>query len=437
MNVVSIIGKPNVGKSTLFNALLGKREAVVHSTPNLTRDRHYEKIEIDGKEFVIIDTGGIEENPKNVTFSDLIEQQVDIAINQSDIILFVVDNRNGITGDDYYIAEKLRRRKKDVILIVNKCDKYDDFPDPDIFKLGFGTYIQTSAEHKLNLSTLKEMLVERYREQKKDGFFKEGLKIAIVGKPNTGKSTIVNSLLNENRMIVSPIPGTTRDSVDSYLEYEKNHFVLIDTAGIRRASKIKEPTEYYTILRSKLAMERADVVVVVMDVKEKVTHQDKKILGESLLLLKPTVIVFNKTDLVTGIEKTKFYKEVLENLEFGDFLPKLFISAKEKKHIYRILEKSYELRGKLPIKFKNSLLNTVLFEKIIPNFKHPVLKSGKRPRFYSLTQKSQDPVIFILRVNDPENIDRNYIRYIINKIREVLNLSEIPFDVELRRKDDN
>ncbi|HAF07026.1 MAG: ribosome biogenesis GTPase Der [bacterium] len=437
MNVVSIIGKPNVGKSTLFNALLGKREAVVHSTPNLTRDRHYEKIEIDGKEFVIIDTGGIEENPKNVTFSDLIEQQVDIAINQSDIILFVVDNRNGITGDDYYIAEKLRRRKKDVILIVNKCDKYDDFPDPDIFKLGFGTYIQTSAEHKLNLSTLKEMLVERYREQKKDGFFKEGLKIAIVGKPNTGKSTIVNSLLNENRMIVSPIPGTTRDSVDSYLEYKKNHFVLIDTAGIRRASKIKEPTEYYTILRSKLAMERADVVVVVMDVKEKVTHQDKKILGESLLLLKPTVIVFNKTDLVTGIEKTKFYKEVLENLEFGDFLPKLFISAKEKKHIYRILEKSYELRGKLPIKFKNSLLNTVLFEKIIPNFKHPVLKSGKRPRFYSLTQKSQDPVIFILRVNDPENIDRNYIRYIINKIREVLNLSEIPFDVELRRKDDN
>lgn len=437
MNVVSIIGKPNVGKSTLFNALLGKREAVVHSTPNLTRDRHYEKIEIDGKEFVIIDTGGIEENPKNVTFSDLIEQQVDIAINQSDIILFVVDNRNGITGDDYYIAEKLRRRKKDVILIVNKCDKYDDFPDPDIFKLGFGTYIQTSAEHKLNLSTLKEMLVERYREQKKDGFFKEGLKIAIVGKPNTGKSTIVNSLLNENRMIVSPIPGTTRDSVDSYLEYEKNRFVLIDTAGIRRASKIKEPTEYYTILRSKLAMERADVVVVVMDVKEKVTHQDKKILGESLLLLKPTVIVFNKTDLVTGIEKTKFYKEVLENLEFGDFLPKLFISAKEKKHIYRILEKSYELRGKLPIKFKNSLLNTVLFEKIIPNFKHPVLKSGKRPRFYSLTQKSQDPVIFILRVNDPENIDRNYIRYIINKIREVLNLSEIPFDVELRRKDDN
>jgi len=437
MNVVSIIGKPNVGKSTLFNSLLGKRKAVVHSTPNLTRDRHYERISIDNKNFVIIDTGGIEENPKNVTFSDLVEQQVDIAINQSDIILFVIDNRNGVNADDYYIAEKLRKRKKDVILVVNKCDEYDNLPDPDIFKLGFDTFIQISAEHKLNLSTLKEMMVERYKDKGKDEFFKEGLKISIVGKPNTGKSTIVNSLLNENRMIVSPIPGTTRDSVDSYLEYENKPFILIDTAGIRRASKIKEPTEYYTILRSKLAMERSDVVVVVMDIMEKVTHQDKKILGESLSLLKPTIIVFNKTDLVTEIEKTKFYKEVLDNLEFGDFLPKLFISAKEKKHIYKILEKSYELKSKLPAKFKNSLLNTILFERIIPNFKHPLLKSGKRPRFYSLTQKSQDPIIFILRVNDPENIDRNYRRYIINKIREVLNLSEIPFDVELRSKNDS
>ncbi|MEO0237919.1 MAG: GTPase, partial [candidate division WOR-3 bacterium] len=221
------------------------------------------------------------------------------------------------------------------------------------------------------------------------------------------------------------------------LEYDNKNFVLIDTAGIRRASKIKEPTEYYTILRSKLAMERADVVAVVIDINEKVTFQDKKILGESLALLKPTIVVFNKTDLITEVEKTKFYKEVLGYLEFGEFLPKLFISAKEKKHIYKILEKSYELKSKLPAKFKKSLLNTILFEQIIPNFKHPVLKTGKRPRFYSLTQKSADPIVFILRVNDPENIDRNYRRYIINKIREVLKLSEIPFDVELRSKNDS
>lgn len=348
-----------------------------------------------------------------------------------------MDNKNGITGDDHYIANKLRSRKDDVILVVNKCDEYESLLDSEIFKLGFENYIQISAEHKLNISSLKEIMVSRYKKVERDQFFKDGLKIAIVGKPNTGKSTIVNALLNENRMIVSDIPGTTRDSIDSYLEYENKNFVLIDTAGIRRASKIKEPTEYYTILRSKLAMERADVVAVVMDINEKVTFQDKKILGESLSLLKPTLVVFNKTDLITEIEKTRFYKEVLENLEFGEFLPKLFISAKEKKHIYKILEKSYELKSKLPAKFKKSLLNSILFEEIIPNFKHPVLKTGKRPRFYSLTQKSVDPVVFILRVNDPENIDRNYRRYIINKIREVLKLSEIPFDVELRSKDDN
>ncbi|MEO0282208.1 MAG: ribosome biogenesis GTPase Der [candidate division WOR-3 bacterium] len=437
MNIVSIIGKPNVGKSTLFNALLGRRDAVVHSTPNLTRDRHYDRIEIDNKEFVIIDTGGIEENPKKVTFSELVEQQVDIAINQSDLILFVVDNKNGITGDDYYIANKLRSRKNDVILVINKCDDYESLLDSEIFKLGFESYIQISAEHKLNISSLKETMVSRYKNVERDQFFKDGLKIAIVGKPNTGKSTIVNALLNENRMIVSDIPGTTMDSIDSYLEYDNKNFVLIDTAGIRRASKIKEPTEYYTILRSKLAMERADVVAVVIDINEKVTFQDKKILGESLALLKPTIVVFNKTDLITEVEKTKFYKEVLGYLEFGEFLPKLFISAKEKKHIYKILEKSYELKSKLPAKFKKSLLNSILFEQIIPNFKHPVLKTGKRPRFYSLTQKSADPIVFILRVNDPENIDRNYRRYIINKIREVLKLSEIPFDVELRSKNDS
>ncbi len=434
MNVVAIVGKPNVGKSTLFNALIGRRDAVVHSTPNLTRDRHYERLEILDKKFLLIDTGGIQEGSKGYSFRELVEQQSDIAINEAGIILFLVDNRNGLTGDDFYIANKIRNRKDDVILVVNKCDQYETTIDPEIYKLGFENIVQISSEHRLNISTLKELLYSKYRESKKEEFTDDGLKISIVGKPNTGKSTIVNSILNQKRMIVSNIPGTTRDAIDSFFNYEGKNYILIDTAGIRRASKIKEPTEYYTILRSKLSMERADVVCVVMDINELVTNQDKKILSESISLLKPTIVVFNKTDLITGIEKTKVYREVSDRLDYESYLPKLFISATEKKHVFKMLETSTQLRKNFPLKFKNTLLNKILFEQIIPLYKHPLLKTKKRPRFYSLKQRSSEPLIFSLSTDQPENIDNNYKRYIINKLREVLNLPPIPFEIELRRK---
>ncbi|PIP13903.1 MAG: ribosome biogenesis GTPase Der, partial [bacterium (Candidatus Stahlbacteria) CG23_combo_of_CG06-09_8_20_14_all_34_7] len=237
MTIVAIIGKPNTGKSTLFNAIIEKRSAIVHDTPNLTRDRHYEEYVHKEKKYLLIDTGGIEEQ-ENTPFIKLVEEQADIAINESDIILFVIDNREEITSDDLYIARKLKKSRNKVVIVANKCDSGENQLNSDIYKLGFETIIQVSAEHRINIEEIKETAM-RCSSKDDNNVIENAVKFAIIGKPNTGKSSIVNELLNEERMIVSNIPGTTRDSIDSYLDYNGRKLVLIDTAGIRRSSKIK------------------------------------------------------------------------------------------------------------------------------------------------------------------------------------------------------
>jgi GTP-binding protein len=430
MTIVAIIGKPNTGKSTLFNAMIGKRAAIVHDTPNLTRDRHYGEYIYNENKFLLIDTGGIEEQD-NAPFIKLVEEQADIAINESDVILFIIDNRGEITGDDHYIAKKLRKRKDKVILVANKCDAGDNDLNQDIYRLGFDKIISVSAEHRLNIDEIKDSVME-YSSSDDDDIATDVIKFAIIGKPNTGKSSIVNGLLNEERMIVSDIPGTTRDAVDSYFEYEGRKIVLIDTAGIRRAAKIEEPSEYYTILRSKLAVRRSDVVVVVMDIMDGVTFQDKRILDESIDFLKPTVIVFNKTDKIEGIQKTKIYKIVTEKLDFENYLPKMYVSAKEKKHMTKIIDIGLKLKDSLPMHFPKHDLNTLLFE-IVSQHKHPIIKRS-RPRFFSLQQVSKEPIRFLIRCTSPESIDSNYKRYIINSLREKLNIGGLPFELNFKER---
>ncbi len=429
MSIISIIGKPNVGKSTLFNKLMGRRDAVVHSTPNLTRDRHYGEYEWRDRIFTLIDTGGIEEE-KDAPFIKLVEEQVDIAINESDLILFLVDNKSGITEDDLYIAKKIRKYKKRVILAVNKCDNLDDIIDSDVYKLGFDNIIQISAEHKIHTDLLKDEIHNMLPQKKhKDS---SGIKFAIVGRPNVGKSSFINAITNDNRMIVSDIPGTTRDSVDTVLKYKKQAIILIDTAGIRRIAKIKEPTEYYTILRSKLAIKKSDIIIVIVDIVEGITSQDKKILNEAMKSLKPVVLVLNKSDALDVDGKNQYYKEIIESINYASFIPVIYTSAKNRKNVHKVIDKGLQLNNLYPIKFKKALLNEVLFE-IVSKYKHPIVKR-RRPRFYRLRQVSEKPLRFVIEVTRPNNIDNNYKRYIINSIREHLKINEINFEINYVEK---
>lgn len=430
MTIVAIIGKPNTGKSTLFNAMTGKRAAIVHDTPNLTRDRHYGEYSFAERQFLLIDTGGIEQE-NNTPFIKLVEEQADIAINESDAVIFTIDNRGELTSDDLYIAKKLRTCKEKVIVAANKCDTMNSVLNDEIYRLGFDRIVKISAEHRINIEELKEIIAGGFGEKEKS-LSASGIKFAIVGKPNTGKSSIVNGLLNEERMIVSEIPGTTRDAVDSMLDFNGRSVVLIDTAGIRRAAKIEEPSEYYTILRSKLAVRRSDVVVVVMDIKDNVTFQDKRILDETLDFYKPTIVVFNKTDKITEVKKTTAYKEAAERLEFDNYLPKMFVSAKERKHIDKILELGLKLKDSLPMHFPKHGLNTLLFE-IVANHKHPVIRRT-RPRFYTLEQASDEPIRFVVRCSMSESIDSNYKRYIMNSLRERLKIGGLPFELTFKEK---
>ncbi len=429
MSIISIIGRPNTGKSTLFNRMIGAREAVVHSTPNLTRDRHYGEYEWRDREFILIDTGGIEAE-ENTAFIKLVEEQADIAINESELILFVVDNKDGITSDDHYIAKKLRLVHDKVLLVINKWDNMLDEIDPDIYSLGFEKIIKVSAEHKVNTDLLKQHIFKNLPLRKIKR--KDGIKLAVVGKPNVGKSSFVNTIMRDNRMIVSDIPGTTRDSVDSHMNYKNEHFVLIDTAGIRRASKIKEPTEYYTVLRSKLAIKKSDIIIVIMDVNEGITKQDKKILDEAMESLKPVIICLNKIDLIVDKDKNEYYDELKKKMKFANYLPFINTSFKNSKNVFKILDKSIEMNKYLPLKFKNANLNILLFE-IISKRKHPI-KPYRRVRFYRLFQVSEKPLKFVVESSAPSNIDNSYKRYIINSMRKELKIPDINFRVYFRDK---
>ncbi|MGL4997950.1 MAG: ribosome biogenesis GTPase Der [Cetobacterium sp.] len=434
--IVAIVGRPNVGKSTLFNKLVGDRIAIVDDQPGVTRDRLYRETEWRGKEFVLVDTGGLE--PRNNEFMmTKIRQQAEVAMNEADVILFVVDGKNGLNPLDEEVAYLLRKKKKPVILCVNKIDNFLAQQDDiyDFWGLGFEHLIAVSGEHKINLGDMLDLVVDTIDEYVEEYEDEPGLKLAIIGRPNAGKSSLVNRLCGEERTIVSDIAGTTRDAIDTAIEFDGNKYVLIDTAGIRRKSKVEESLEYYSVLRAIKTIKRADVCIWMLDGSEGLTEQDKRIAGIAHDEKKPIIIVMNKWDTIEnkkGDTMKKMKEELYAELPFLSYAPIEFVSALTGQRTTKLLEHSEAVFAEYNKRITTGLLNTVISDAIIMN--NPPTRKGRVVKINYATQISTAPPRFILFCNYPELVHFSYGRYIENKLRESFGFEGTPIDVIFDRK---
>ncbi|MGL4970219.1 MAG: ribosome biogenesis GTPase Der [Cetobacterium sp.] len=434
--IVAIVGRPNVGKSTLFNKLVGDRIAIVDDQPGVTRDRLYRETEWAGQEFVLVDTGGLE--PRNNDFMmTKIKQQAEVAMNEADVILFVVDGKNGLNPLDEEISYLLRKKKKPVVLCVNKIDNFQAQQDDvyDFWGLGFEHLIPISGEHKVNLGDMLDLVVSIIDEHVEEYEEEEGLKLAIIGRPNAGKSSLVNRLCGEERTIVSDMAGTTRDAIDTAIEFDGNKYVLIDTAGIRRKSKVEESLEYYSVLRAIKTIKRADVCIWLLDGSEGLTEQDKRIAGIAYEEKKPIIIVMNKWDTIQnkkGDTMKKMREELLAELPFLSYAPVEFISALTGQRATKILEHSEAVFAEYNKRISTGLLNTVISDAIIMN--NPPTRKGRVVKINYATQISTAPPRFILFCNYPELVHFSYGRYIENKLRESFGFEGTPIDVFFEKK---
>lgn len=433
--IVAIVGRPNVGKSTLFNKLVGDRVSIVADTPGVTRDRLYREAEWCGTEFVLVDTGGLE--PRNNDFMMAnIKKQAEVAMLEADVILFVVDGRAGVTALDEEIAYILRKKNKPVLLVVNKIDNYlaqleDTY---EFWSLGFEQMVPVSAEHKTNIGDMLDEIVKDIEKLDIPEDEEEGLKLAIIGRPNAGKSSLVNTLLGEERTIVSSMAGTTRDAIDTPLVYNDNKFVLIDTAGIRRKSKVEEDLEYYSVLRAIKTIRRADVCVLMLDGEEGITDQDKRIAGIAHEEKKPILVCVNKWDAIDKDNTTlKNYKLELEShLPFLSYCPKLFISAKTGQRVLDVLDKADMVYDEFTKRISTGLLNTVMKEAMILNA--PPTRKGRVVKINYVSQVSAAPPKFVLFCNNPELLHFSYVRYLENKLRESFGFEGCPITFVINKK---
>ena len=397
--VVAIVGRPNVGKSTLFNKLIGDRLSIVKNEPGVTRDRLYREMEWSGKEFLLVDTGGLE--PKTDDFMmNKIKEQAQVAIDEADVVIFLVDGKAGITGLDEDVANVLRKKDKKVVVAVNKIDNYmrDQENILEFYALGFEEVVGISGEHKINLGDLLDAVISKF-DRKKEKSREEGLKIAVLGRPNAGKSSLVNKLLNEERSIVSDIAGTTRDSIDSSLKYDGETYTLIDTAGIRKQSKIEDSIEYYSVLRAVKSIKRADVCVLMLDATELLTEQDKRVAGLIYEERKPIIIAINKWDLIEkdNTSVKKFTELVKADLPFLSYAPIITISALTGKRTINILEQAKFINEEYHKKITTGLLNQILSEMIAQN---PVpTRKGRAVKINYATQVSEAPPKFVFFSN--------------------------------------
>lgn len=433
--IVAVVGRPNVGKSTLFNKLVGDRIAIVDNQPGVTRDRLYRETEWLDTEFVLVDTGGLE--PRNNDFMmTKIKQQAEVAINESDVILFVVDGKAGVTALDEEVAYILRKKNKPVILCVNKVDNFVEQSDDvyDFWSLGFEHLIPISAEHKQNLGDMLDLIVENINSLNLPEEEEEGLKLAIIGKPNAGKSSLVNRLAGRERAIVSDIAGTTRDAIDTTIEYDYNKYVLIDTAGIRRKSKVEESLEYYSVLRAIKTIKRSDVCLLMLDAQQGITEQDKRIAGIAHDEKKPVIVVMNKWDALKKETNTmKDMKELLQaELPFLSYAPIEFVSALTGQRTLKLLEHADTVYDEYTKRISTGLLNTVLKEALILN--SPPTRKGRLVKINYATQISTAPPRFVLFCNYPELIHFSYIRYLENKFREAFGFEGSPIDIIMQKK---
>ncbi len=435
--IVAIVGRPNVGKSQLFNRLAGKRLSIVEDTPGVTRDRLYADSEWRGRSFSIIDTGGIEPRNDNEILK-FMRYQAEAAIHHADVIIFITDLRTGVTASDEEVASMLQRSGKPIVLAVNKCDK-PGAPDPNIFEfynLGLGDPYGISALHGYGTGDMLDAVYEHFPEENENEGDDDRIKIALIGKPNVGKSSLLNRVLGEERVIVSNIAGTTRDSVDADIENEYGKFTFIDTAGIRKKSKIEEKIEKFSVMRSLMAVERADVCVIMIDAQEGVTEQDTKVAGEAHNAGKACIIVVNKWDTVEkdGSTMKEYTLRVREGLAYMPYAPVLFISAKTGQRVdklYSLIAEVYEQNHK---RIPTGQLNSILAE--ATSRVQPPTDKGRRLKIYYVTQAGVTPPTFIFFCNDARLFHFSYQRYLENQIREVFSLTGTPVRIVVRQRGD-
>ena len=436
--IVAIVGRPNVGKSTFFNKLVGKRIAIVEDVPGVTRDRLYYEVEWCGRKFMLIDTGGIEPDTNDLIMSH-IKNQAQIAIESADAIVFMTDIHAGVTADDREISTMLRKSAKPVVLCVNKIDSVGAVPPEfyEFYELGLGEPYAVSSVHGSGTGDILERLCEVLPEEIEEEVDEDAVKVAVIGRPNAGKSSLVNHILGKERMIVSNIAGTTRDAIDSDVENEYGKYVFIDTAGIRKTGKINDSIEKYSILRAEMAVDRADVCLIVIDATEGVTAQDERVAGIAHESGKACIIVINKWDLVEKDTHTmdNFRKDVYAALSYMTYAPVVFISAKTGQRVDRIYELVNYVNEQSSMRISTGMLNDVLNE--ATTRVQPPTDKGRRLKIYYMTQTGIKAPTFVLFVNDAELFHFSYQRYIENKLREVFGFEGTPIKLVIRQKGDD
>ncbi len=434
--LVAIVGRANVGKSTLFNRITGSRHAIVDDSPGVTRDRLYRDAFWLDRDFTVIDTGGIQFQKDNDVFQDKIREQAALAIEEAQVIIFVVDKHSGVTSDDEDVASMLRKCGKPVILAVNKFDSFQDMtPLYDFYSLGLGEPIPISSLHGMNTGDLLDEVVKhlpRYEEEDLEG---DRLHIALIGRPNVGKSSLVNKLLGQDRVIVSDVAGTTRDAIDTVLEKDGREYLIIDTAGMRKRGKINQPTEQYSVSRGLQAVSRADVVLLVIDAESGVTEQDKKIAGYAHEEGKGMLIVVNKWDLPTKDDKSmdKFDKIIKEELAFASYALTIYVSAKTGQRVDKVLPLADFIAEQHSRRIPTARLNEVLKEALEHN--PPPTDKGRRLKLLYITQVGVKPPKIVIFANEPELIHFSYRRYIENKLRESFGFAGTPLVLIWRKRE--
>lgn len=416
--ILAVVGRPNVGKSTFFNRIIGERKAIVEDVPGVTRDRIYAETEWNGREFAIIDTGGIEASTDDPILSQMRDQAV-VAMDMADLILFMVDGKEGLTTADIEVGAILRRTGKKVILVVNKIDNPSKMPDTiyDFYELGLGEPIPISSANMLNIGDLLDEIVSGFPDKDYEAD-EENIKLAIIGKPNVGKSSLVNALTKENRVIVSPIAGTTRDSIDTPFSFEGNDFTLIDTAGLRRRSKVYDSIEKFSVIRAIAAIERCDICILMIDAMEGITEQDKKIAGIAHEAGKGMMIVINKWDLVEKETNTMrdYERKVRAELLFASYAPILFTSVLQGRRIYDILRKATAIQEIRMRRITTGKLNNLIEDAVM--MRQPPSDKGKRLKIYYAAQIGVAPPLFSFNINSRELMHFSYARYLENRLRE-------------------
>ena len=433
--IVAIIGKPNVGKSTFFNYLAGSRISIVQDTPGVTRDRIYADTNWRGRNFTLVDTGGIEPESDDIILSQM-REQANLAISMADVIIFLTDIRQGVTAADSEIAVMLKKSGKPVVLVCNKADNFEKDREEiyEFYNLGLGDPYPISASNALGLGDVLDKIYESFPEKTLDEDEDDVIKVAVIGKPNVGKSSLINKILGENRAIVSNIAGTTRDAIDSKFENEKGKYILIDTAGVRRKSKVKESIEKFSIMRTLLAIERADVCLMMIDALEGVTDQDAKIAGEAHEAGKGVIIVVNKWDEYEKETGTleRYKKEVYAKLSYLSYAPIIFISAKTGQRVNKLFDLINHVNEQNSMRISTSVLNQVINEAI--SIVQPPTDKGKRLKIFYGTQASTKPPTFVIFVNNKELFHFSYERYLVNQIRKEFGLEGTPVRIIVREK---